>query len=296
MSDGAAPAAGTDPASPAGPRIALALGGGSARGLAHIAILEALEELGLRPAAIAGTSMGSICGAMYAAGVPAAEVRAGFVAELGSRAAFMARYAGRVASGLPSLWSVRSPSAIDSVTLFEMVLPEALHSNFESLLIPFKAVAADLYAVDQVVLERGPLIPALAASCALPAWAQPVVIDGRVLIDGGYVNPVPFDVVMDTADITVAVDVTGDPGLYPGAKAARPPQSEARRGAIQLLFHSVTREKLRARAPDIMIRPAVGGFSALDFFRIEEILAAAEAAKEELKRELSQRLGDARPG
>jgi NTE family protein len=150
------------------------------------------------------------------------------------------------------------------------------------------AVAADFYAIEQVILDSGPLIPALAASCALPAWSRPVVLDGRVLIDGGYVNPVPFDAVMGRADLTIAVDVTGDT-QRPGTKLPRvPPPLEAMTGAAQLLFHSVTREKLRSIRPDIMIRPAVGGFGAFDYFRIDEILAAAAPAKDELKRKVAQ--------
>jgi NTE family protein len=270
------------------PRIGLALGGGSARGLAHIVVLEALDELGVGPAVIAGTSMGSICGALYATGLTGAEIRAGFIGDFTSRAGFARRLAGKLAAGLSSLWSVRSPSVIDNVTLLEMVLPEILHCDFAALKIPFVAVAADFYAMEQVILDSGPLIPALAASCALPAWSRPVVLDGRVLIDGGYVNPVPFDAVMHRADLTIAVDVTGGT-QRPGAEPPKvPPPLEAMTGAAQLLFHSVTREKLKSIRPDILVRPAVGAFGAFDFFRIDDILAAAAPAKEELKRKLAQ--------
>jgi NTE family protein len=215
-------------------------------------------------------------------------MRAGFLKDLASRIGFARRYAGRVTSGLPSLWRLHRPDAIDVVTLFELLLPDILRCDFAALKIPFMAVAADLGANEQVVLSRGPLIPAIAASCALPAWARPVVIEGRVLIDGGYVNPVPFDVVSDKADITIAVDVTGDPRRT--AAAGVPRQSAARWGAAQMLFHAVIREKLKAGPPDLMIRPAVGGFGSADFFRIEDILAAAEPCREEVKRKLAQRL------
>jgi NTE family protein len=288
MKGGAAGAPQPPRSAPAAPRIGLALGGGSARGLAHIVVLEALDELGLRPVDIAGTSMGSICGALYAAGLTAAEVRAGFIGELTSRTAFARRFAGKLAAGFSSLWSVRNPSVIDSVTLFEMVLPDILHCDFAALKIPFVAIAADFYAIEQVILDSGPLIPALAASCALPAWARPVVLDGRVLIDGGYVNPVPFDVVMNRVDLTIAVDVTGETRRDAAKIPKVPPPLEAMMGAAQLLFHSVTREKLKSIRPDILIRPAVGAFGAFDFFRIDDILAAATPAKEDLKRKLAQ--------
>lgn len=272
----------------AAPSVAVALGGGSARGLAHIVVLEALDELGVRPAAIAGTSMGAICGALYAAGVPAAELRAAFMHEFASRIAFVRRHAARTAAGLPSLWRPRRPGAIDNVSLFEMLLPAILRCHFAALKVPFMAVAADLRANTQVVLDRGPLIPAIAASCALPAWARPVVIDGRVLIDGGYVNPVPFDVVTDKADVTIAVDVTGDPRL--GAAAGVPRSSAVRQGAVQMLFHSIVREKLKRSPPDILIRPAVGSVGSMDFFRIGAILAAAEPSRDEVKRQLARYL------
>jgi NTE family protein len=281
------------PQPPEAPRIALALGGGSARGLAHIVIIEALDELGLRPAAIAGTSMGSICGALYAAGLSAAQIRADFEAQLANPGALLRRFAGRLSGGFASLWSVRAPRIIDSVTLFEMLLPDVLHCDFAALEIPFAAIAADYYGNEQVVLDRGPLIPALAASCALPAWARPVILHDRVLIDGGYVNPVPFDVVMDRADVTIAEDVMGDTQDAGAKVPAVPRRRKAMSGATQLLFRSVMREKLKASAPDILIRPAVGAFGSLDFFRIGDILAAASASKDELKRKLAQRLEDA---
>jgi NTE family protein len=177
---------------------------------------------------------------------------------------------------------------VDNVTLFEMLLPDAVHCDFAALKLPFLAIAADFYAIEQVILDRGPLIPALAASCALPAWAKPVLLEGRVLIDGGYINPVPYDVVMSRADITVAVDVTGDPQRRPGVKVPGP--FEAMTGAAQLLFHSITREKLKSVAPDILVRPAVGAYGAFDYFKFAEIMQASQAAKDDLKRRLSERL------
>jgi NTE family protein len=173
-----------------------------------------------------------------------------------------------------------------------MLLPEAMRCRFEALRIPFLAIATDFYAIEQVVLDRGLLIPALAASAALPSLARPVVLDGRVLIDGGFVNPVPYDVVMGRGEITVAIDVTGDTQRRPGVKM--PTTLEAITGSTQILFHSITREKLKTLAPDIHIRPKVGAFGALDYFKIDAILEAAYPAKEELKQRLLQCLAAAR--
>jgi len=278
-----------------GPRIGLALGGGSARGLAHVVILEAFDELGIKPSIIAGTSMGALCGAAYAAGLSAAQIRAHFDELFGNRARFFKRVAGKLRGGISGLWSVRAPNVIDNVTLFEMLLPEALRCDFAALKIPFLAIAADYYAIEQVVLAAGPLIPALAASSALPSLSRPVVLDGRVLIDGGYVNPVPYDVIMSRADLTVAVDVTGNTRRRSQARTAAkvPGTLELLLGATQMLFHSITREKLKSVAPDVLIRPRVGCFGALDYFRIGEILASATPAKQELKHILAHWLAAA---
>jgi NTE family protein len=278
--------------SASGPRIGLALGGGSARGFAHVLMLEAFDELGIEPGIIAGTSMGAICGAAYAAGLSGTELRGELLAIFGKRRHFLKRLTGKLGSGLSNLWSLRSPSVLDNVTLFEMLLPEAMRCDFAALKIPFLAVATDFYAIEQVVLDKGPLIPALAASSALPSLTRPVLLHGRTLIDGGFVNPVPYDVVMDRAGVTVAVDVTGHTRRRSGAKVPR--TLDAITGSTQILFHSLTREKLKSAPPDILIRPAVGAFGAMDYFKIAAILAAAEPAKEDLKRQLSQILAAAR--
>jgi NTE family protein len=270
--------------SASGPRIGLALGGGSARGLAHVLMLEAFDELGVKPAVIAGTSMGAICGAAYAAGHSGAELRQEMIAIFGKRRQFLKRLAGKLRGGASLLWSLRFPSVIDNVTLFEMLLPEAMRCSFDSLRIPFVAIAADFYAMEQVVLDRGPLIPALGASSALPSLAHPVMLDGRLLIDGGYVNPVPYDVIMDRVDLTVAVDVTGD------TKRRAPRGLDLVSGATQILFQSIVREKVKRVPPDIFIRPEVAGFGSLDYFKVRDIFRAAAPAKELLKKWLSQRL------
>ena len=271
------------------PTVALALGGGSARGLAHILMLEALDELGVKPVAIAGTSIGAIMGACYAAGLTGSEIRAHCVTMLASRRSFLTTLARTVPGNLGSLWSPWSPSVVDGVTLLEMLMPEKVRCDFQSLKIPFWSIATDFYGIEQVALHHGPVIPAVAASAALPTIMRPVVIDGRVLIDGGFVNPTPYDVVQSKADITVAVDVTGDPQRRPGSEV--PSTVEAWIGATQILFHSITREKLKTGAPDIFIRPKVGGFGTLDFLRVDDIFAAAEPAKQALKQQLSARLG-----
>jgi NTE family protein len=130
---------------------------------------------------------------------------------------------------------------------------------------------------------------------ALPVIFQPVVIDGRVLIDGGLVNPLPFDLVAGDADLTVAVDASGAPVRRPGQEI---PKAWETLFASNFIFErSIIREKLRTRQPDLYIDAGTSRFQILDFLRIDEILAAAEPAKERVKAQLtrlleSETLGD----
>lgn len=273
---------------PTTPTVALALGGGAARGLAHIVALEALDDLGVRPRIIAGTSMGALIGALYAGGFSAAAIRAHANSLLESKTALVKLVASKWPGAVTSLWHPKTLSMFNGETLFEILMPEGMARNFETLRVPYIAIATDFYSQEEVVLRKGPLVPAVAASCALPALLKPVTINDRVLIDGGFVNPTPFDHVQADADVTVAIDVTGSSGSRP--KRGLPSSIDALLGAAQITLHSITREKLRQTAPDILIRPAVTEFGALDFYKIADILDAAAASKEELKRELGHML------
>jgi NTE family protein len=262
----------------------LALGGGSARGLAHILMLEAFDELGIKPVAIAGTSIGSMIGGLYAAGMSAVEIRAFTEDLLATRTEIFRRLA-KSSDGLRNLWNFRAPSVVDGVTLFEVLLP-ALRCDFDSLKIPFSAVAVDYYAMSQVVIDQGPVIPAVAASSSLPSILRPVMIGGRVLVDGGFRNPCPWDVVAPKANYTVAVDVTGITAR--GNDSAIPNPIEAWIGTTQVLFHAISDAKFAASPPTLMIRPAVGTYGTMDFPKFREIFAASEPAKDELKRGLER--------
>lgn len=267
-------------------RLGLALGGGAARGFAHIPVLEALDDLGVRPTVIAGTSIGAILGATYAAGMAGAEIRA-FATELFSkRTEVMRRLATNWPGNLMAIWNPFTPAMLNGETLLDVLLPEHLPRTFQELKIPFIAVATDFYAQEQVLFDEGPLIPAIAASASLPALLKPVAIGKRVLIDGGFVNPTPFDIVAPKSDLTLAVDVTGGKG--PRATGKMPSSVEAWIGAAQITLHSIVEEKLRYAAPDILIRPDVTRFAVLDFFKIKPILEASEPVKEETKRRLAE--------
>jgi NTE family protein len=268
------------------PSIALALGGGGARGLAHILMLEVFDELGLKPKIIAGTSIGALFGAAYASGLPAALIRA-HAEQILSQRLDIARllFAARAEPIMKFLNVLPVRFALlQAEQLLEQVLPSRVARNFAQLEIPLRLVATDFYAQEQVVLSQGSLRTAVAASMALPAIFAPVVSEGRTLMDGGLVNPLPFDVVRAEADITVAVDVSGastGPGKHP-----QPSAFSALMSASQILQRSIVREKLKVEQPDIYIDVEVDEFHVLQFHRFKAVLEAATPAKDKLRRQL----------
>jgi NTE family protein len=266
-------------------RIGLALGGGGARGMAHILVCEAFDELGVKPALIAGTSIGAILGAGYASGMSGAEMRERACAFYARRREVLTR-----------LWRVRPVAFTDllrgrSLTpqfdprlIIESFVPgiEAIPETFEELAIPLKIIACDFYGWSEAVLSEGPLKPAIAASIAIPALFRPVAIGGRLLIDGGACNPLPFEHVAD-CDISVACDVTGGPADH---GRGRPRLLECVIGAAQIGMQSIIREKLRWHQPDVLVRPEVNGVFVLDFLKAQVILEANASLKDDVKRRL----------
>ncbi len=272
------------------PSIGLALGGGGARGLAHIPILEAFDELGLRPKIIAGTSIGAIFAAAYAAGLSGKQIRAHTFEVLKKRLDLVRDlYSARVrASGGFFNALAPRPAFLAPERLLDIILPARVPREFESLTTPLKIVASDFYAQEAVVFSSGALRQAVAASMALPVLFQPMVIDGRVLIDGGLVNPLPFDLIAGEADLIVAVDASGAPVRRAGQEM---PKAWETLFASNFIFErSIIREKLRTQQPDLYIDAGTSRFQILDFLKIEEILAAAEPAKERVKAQLARML------
>ena len=162
---------------------ALVLGGGGARGLAHIPVLEALDEAGLKPAAIAASSIGALIGAAYAAGMTGKQIRRHAIARLHDRAAVLRRLmAARAFAGLSQLLSgLGNPMLMDGEKLAHAFLPDTMPETFEELSIPLTVMATDLYGRHETALTTGPLCPAVAASMAIPGIIRPLEIGGRIL-------------------------------------------------------------------------------------------------------------------
>jgi NTE family protein len=265
---------------------ALALGGGGARGLAHIAVLEALDEIGRRPAAIAGTSVGALIGAAYAAGMSGKEIRRFVIRLAHDRAEVFRRLIATRAGTFANLVSLGFGSAtlVDAEKFCEQFLPERVPHDFGELEIPLIIVATDLYRREQAVFSSGALKPALAASIALPAVMRPVVLADRILIDGGATNPLPFEELRGRADVVVAVDISGAPT---DQRRDIPNPWECMLATVLVMANVITSEKVKRGAPDLIVRPNVGAFRALDFLQASAILRASEPVKAELKEKLA---------
>jgi NTE family protein len=270
------------------PSVAIALGGGGARGIAHIAILEALDELGVKPKAIAGTSIGSIIGAAYASGIEARDLRAHALGVMRKRSEVMGKLLkARVGRFTDIVWrGFANPVLLDAELFLDLFWPDSMPECFEDLPIPLRVVTTDFHERCEAVYSSGRLAPAVAGSMAIPGLIRPVELDGRVLIDGGAVNPLPYDAVLGCADVVIAVDVTF--GGMRGRRDLTP--FEAMFGAAQIMQGAIITEKLRTGAPDILVRPMVEQFRVLDFFRAAQILRATESAKEDVKRKLAARI------
>ena len=184
------------------PRIGLALGGGSARGLAHIPLLEVFDELGLTPAVIAGCSIGALVGAGYASGLSALEIGDHARRVLGNRMA-AARYVfGDRRAKFTDLVKLKNLASlqIDGEKLVSVTLPDGVAVRIEDTKIPFKVVTTDFEARAERVITSGPIATAVAASIAIPGLISGPRIDGRIHVDGGITNPVPSDHVRGGVD------------------------------------------------------------------------------------------------
>ncbi|MGJ3264115.1 MAG: patatin-like phospholipase family protein [Salinarimonas sp.] len=271
-----------------GPSVALALGSGGARGLAHVVVLETLDEMGIRPSAIVGCSMGAVVGAAYCAGIPAKALRRHALDTLEDRARVMARLMeARVGRLLDVFNGLGNPLLLDGEKVLDAFWPGGVPSRIEDLGIPFEAIACDFFARSEVVYAEGRLAPAVAGSMAIPGLFKPVAHEGRTLIDGGAVNPLPFDLLIGKADVVIAVDVAAGPSLDPSRLVSG---LDVSFGAVEIMQEAIVQAKLKLACPQIMLRPPVQAFRALDFLEAEALFSAVEPMKDELKREIERQL------
>jgi NTE family protein len=268
------------------PSIGISFGAGGARGLAHLLMIEALDELGVKPSIISGSSIGAVVGAFYAAGFSGKEMRGILDQLINPKSDSVFDFL--LKSDIVKMFTMFDPQFIRSGFIkgekFQNYMKNHLKvSRFEELKIPLMIVATDYWKKEAVIFEKGDLIQPIKASYSLPGLFTPVKIKNRILIDGGAVNPLPFDLIMDKCDITIAIDVTA---FKAQNESEIPPTFDSVFTTYQTMQNSIIKERLKFLRPNIYIRPEIFDVRVFDFVKADLIFKQAESAKEELKRQL----------
>ena len=283
------------------PRIGLALGSGSARGVSHIGVIRVLERTGISPAIVGGTSIGSLVGAAYAAG------------ELDRLQLWVKDLSWQAVVGLLDL--KMGGGLIEGSKLVEFFRLQFNDQDIEQLPKMFSCVATDLASGREIWLREGSVIDAVRASIALPGLFTPALQEGRLLVDGGLVNPVPVSLCRAMgADIVIAVDLNWDlvghrsrisgeaetdvapagnsmigailAKFRPAARKAGEPQTEmpsmldVMTSSLNIMQIRITQSRLAGEPADAMIRPRLSDIAAMDFHRGEMAIAEGERAAE----------------
>jgi NTE family protein len=282
------------------PRIGLALGGGSARGWAHIGVIRALADIGIHADVVAGTSIGALVGAAHAGGQ--LEAFENWARSL-SRKDVFSLLDFQIGGGM-----------IKGTRLMDYFRSHFHDSHIEDLALPFGATATVLQTGAEVWLRSGPTLDAVRASLALPGMMTPMHHQGRLLVDGGLVNPVPVSLARAMeADIVIAVELASDIGrslrappapepnggrdwlrrlqsgishLLPAtptpAQATLPSVLSVMTASIDIMQTRISRSRMAGDPPDALIRPRVAQIGVLDFHRAEESIEAGRRAVQEV--------------
>ncbi|MCH8620602.1 patatin-like phospholipase family protein [Undibacterium sp. TS12] len=254
-------------------RIGLALGGGAARGFAHIGVIKALESQGISPDVVVGTSAGSVVGAMYAAG------NNGFALQ---------KMALEMDEATISDWSLplfsKSSGVLKGDALQTYVNRLVAQAPIEKLRKPFGAVATDLATGHPVLFQRGNTGAAVRASSAVPGVFQPVKINDRLYVDGGLVSPVPVRFARDMgADIVIAVNISS------------PPEPTVNNATLDILLQTVaimgqSINQFELKQAEIVIRPELPGMKGNDFAGRNLAILAGEKAAMAMMPEIKQKI------
>ncbi len=252
-------------------RLGLALSGGATRGFAHIGVLQAFEENGIRPDYLSGTSIGAFAAALYAFGIPLAEIR-------------------RIAQGMTAVsvskLKLSRYALFSNEELARIIQSKIGKARIEDAVIPLAIIAVDIGAGEKIVLRRGEVAPAVMASNAVPGIYRPVVIDGRMLVDGGILEDVPLSPLRPMgAEIVVAVNLSAD-------RRYRPPEDiiDVLLNAFDLAIDEDT--KTQVKAADVLIAPRLSDFRRMDASQIDALIAegrrAATASMDAIKAALAR--------
>lgn len=272
-------------------KIGLALGSGGARGLAHIKIYEAFEELGIIPAIISGTSVGAIIGAAIAAGFSSKEIKDSIYNKLLSKTGnFWEIFRNSDIKKILDFVDVEiKPGGILKGEKFLSYLSEEIGvQKFDDLKIPLRVVATNLYTREQAVFDSGDLYSAVKASYSLPGIFTPVARNNYLYVDGGLVNPLPYDIIKEKCDIVVGVNVLAK-SKFKSSKEM-PPAYEVLFSTFQIMQNSILNEKLKHTQPDILINTDIEEVRVFEFMKAEYIYKESKKYKTELKKKLEKYL------
>ena len=279
-------------------RVGLALGSGSARGWAHVGVIRALQEAGIHPDLVCGTSIGALVGAAYAAG------------ELDRFEKWVLDM--RVRDVIAFMDVTLNGGAIKGERLMQFFRGHFVNKAVDELALPFAAVATSLHTGAEIWLREGPTLEAVRASFALPGLFTPVLRDGMTLVDGGLVNPVPVSLARAMgADVVIAVDLGTDrlgrrlkvesspatsetlvsewvrklqenlePLLPPRAadQVRLPSMLEVLTSSIHIMQVRIARSRMAGEPPDVIVAPRLAHLGLLDFHRAKEAIEEGKRA------------------
>ncbi|MCF7912787.1 MAG: patatin-like phospholipase family protein [Candidatus Cloacimonetes bacterium] len=255
-------------------RLGIALGGGGARGLAHIGFLKVLDELDITPQIISGTSIGALIGAMYCSGLSAREIENHY-----NNMSLLTK--GRLIDlAIPAIHGLIKGEGITRL------LHEEYHlTTFENLKIPLKIVATDFWNREEVVLDSGDLVQAVRASISIPGIFEPVKFRDKILTDGGAVNPVPYDIIRNNCDILIAIDVIGQ--LQPQSSQLESPNIfECIINSFHIMETTILENQLEKSSPDFIYQPGIVNVSIIDFTRYAEIIQISQPEIERFRQDM----------
>ncbi|MDM4766134.1 patatin-like phospholipase family protein [Pelomonas sp. SE-A7] len=254
---------------PKPPRIGLALGGGAARGFAHIGVIQVLEEQGIKVDLVAGTSAGSLVAALYASGRNGNE---------------MAQLAESMDEGSITDWAFPTRGLIRGEALARFVREKTGNKLIEQMPLPLGIVATDLSDGSPILFRTGDTGAAVRASSSVPAVFQPVHIGNRDYVDGGLVAPVPVRFARQMgAELVIGVDITSPPEEKPGSDPLRMLLQ-----TFSIMGRSINTFELRDA--DLVIRPALNGIGSADFTARKRSIQAGREAAQALLPQLRQRI------
>ncbi len=277
-------------------RIGLALGGGAARGWAHLGVIESLADIGIKPDIVAGTSIGALVGGCYLSG---------HFKQLEKWACSLSRLKMLRFMDL----KLRGRGLIGGERLLAEMERHIAGASIENLPGTYVSVCTDLYSGHEIWLRKGPLVEAIRASFAVPGFFEPVNVNGRWLVDGGLVNPVPVSACRALgADLVIAVrlgnpmegvtpveeagiaQLNGVETPLPAAPVAPPSMIGAMMATLNIVTDRVARSRMVSNPPDIHVNARVGHIALTDFHRADELIELGREAVRVARHDLKEAL------